>query len=97
MLSADGHCYAFDRRANGLVPGEAVAVVEVPVVAVEEAVNAAVGLVKVEEEAVDLIDQRNNRINKIQTKKESQRKQNLWLLRRLSRSLGSPFPLLSLH
>jgi polyketide synthase PksN len=27
MLSPDGHCYAFDRRANGLVPGEAVAVV----------------------------------------------------------------------
>ena len=27
MLSADGHCYAFDKRANGLVPGEAVAVV----------------------------------------------------------------------
>ncbi|MBW8688278.1 SDR family NAD(P)-dependent oxidoreductase [Chitinophaga rhizophila] len=27
MLSADGVCYAFDKRANGLVPGEAVAVV----------------------------------------------------------------------
>jgi acyl transferase domain-containing protein/aryl carrier-like protein/SAM-dependent methyltransferase len=27
MLSPDGHCRAFDRRANGLVPGEAVAVV----------------------------------------------------------------------
>ena len=27
MLSTDGHCYAFDKRANGLVPGEAVAVV----------------------------------------------------------------------
>ncbi|GCF07146.1 hypothetical protein KDI_07100 [Dictyobacter arantiisoli] len=27
MLSEDGRCYAFDRRANGLVPGEAVAVV----------------------------------------------------------------------
>src|SRR5262249_31536102 len=26
MLSTDGHCYAFDKRANGLVPGEAVAV-----------------------------------------------------------------------
>lgn len=27
MLSPDGTCYAFDKRANGLVPGEAVAVV----------------------------------------------------------------------
>ena len=27
MLSEDGKCYAFDKRANGLVPGEAVAVV----------------------------------------------------------------------
>jgi len=27
MLSADGECYAFDNRANGLAPGEAVAVV----------------------------------------------------------------------
>jgi len=27
MLSEDGECYAFDSRANGLVPGEAVAVV----------------------------------------------------------------------
>ena len=27
MLSDDGKCYAFDRRANGMVPGEAVAVV----------------------------------------------------------------------
>ena len=27
MLSEDGKCYAFDQRANGLVPGEAVAVV----------------------------------------------------------------------
>jgi len=27
MLSAEGECYAFDNRANGLVPGEAVAVV----------------------------------------------------------------------
>ncbi|AEI40435.1 SDR family NAD(P)-dependent oxidoreductase [Paenibacillus mucilaginosus] len=27
MLSKDGRCYAFDQRANGLVPGEAVAVV----------------------------------------------------------------------
>ncbi|MCZ8519621.1 SDR family NAD(P)-dependent oxidoreductase [Paenibacillus caseinilyticus] len=27
MLSKDGQCYAFDKRANGLVPGEAVAVV----------------------------------------------------------------------
>ncbi|MEH2062923.1 MAG: SDR family NAD(P)-dependent oxidoreductase [Nostoc sp.] len=27
MLSADGRCYAFDQRANGLVPGEAVVVV----------------------------------------------------------------------
>ncbi|PON19221.1 hypothetical protein C2W62_03875 [Candidatus Entotheonella serta] len=27
MLSEDGHCYAFDERANGLVPGEAVVVV----------------------------------------------------------------------
>ena len=27
MLSADGRCYAFDERANGMVPGEAVAVV----------------------------------------------------------------------
>lgn len=27
MLSADGKCFAFDRRANGLVPGEAVAAV----------------------------------------------------------------------
>lgn len=27
MLSADGKCYAFDNRANGIVPGEAVAVV----------------------------------------------------------------------
>ena len=27
MLSEDGKCYAFDRRANGMVPGEAVAVV----------------------------------------------------------------------
>jgi acyl transferase domain-containing protein/thioesterase domain-containing protein len=27
MLSEDGTCYAFDKRANGLVPGEAVAVV----------------------------------------------------------------------
>ncbi|HEY0833189.1 MAG TPA: beta-ketoacyl synthase N-terminal-like domain-containing protein, partial [Azospirillum sp.] len=27
MLSPDGKCYAFDRRANGMVPGEAVAVV----------------------------------------------------------------------
>ena len=26
MLSEDGKCYAFDKRANGLVPGEAVAV-----------------------------------------------------------------------
>ncbi|MGP3972320.1 beta-ketoacyl synthase N-terminal-like domain-containing protein, partial [Streptomyces sp. 6N223] len=26
MLSPDGTCYAFDRRANGMVPGEAVAV-----------------------------------------------------------------------
>ncbi|SYX83884.1 SDR family NAD(P)-dependent oxidoreductase [Paenibacillus alvei] len=25
MLSAEGRCYAFDRRANGMVPGEAVA------------------------------------------------------------------------
>jgi acyl transferase domain-containing protein len=24
MLSPDGKCYAFDRRANGMVPGEAV-------------------------------------------------------------------------
>ncbi|MEB3232988.1 MAG: SDR family NAD(P)-dependent oxidoreductase, partial [Leptolyngbyaceae bacterium] len=27
MLSDDGHCYAFDQQANGLVPGEAVVVV----------------------------------------------------------------------
>ena len=27
MLSPDGTCYAFDRRANGMVPGEAVAVI----------------------------------------------------------------------
>ncbi|EGD45651.1 6-deoxyerythronolide-B synthase, partial [Ruminiclostridium papyrosolvens DSM 2782] len=27
MLSADGKCFAFDKRANGLVPGEAVAAV----------------------------------------------------------------------
>ncbi|MGD8400282.1 MAG: SDR family NAD(P)-dependent oxidoreductase, partial [Bacillota bacterium] len=27
MLSGDGKCYTFDRRANGMVPGEAVAVV----------------------------------------------------------------------
>jgi len=27
MLSTDGHCYAFDKRANGMVPGEAVAVI----------------------------------------------------------------------
>ncbi|MBW4478215.1 MAG: SDR family NAD(P)-dependent oxidoreductase [Tolypothrix brevis GSE-NOS-MK-07-07A] len=27
MLSSDGRCYAFDQRANGLVPGEAVVVV----------------------------------------------------------------------
>ncbi|OHX14652.1 hypothetical protein BI347_14895 [Chromobacterium sphagni] len=27
MLSSDGECYAFDERANGLVPGEAVAAV----------------------------------------------------------------------
>jgi acyl transferase domain-containing protein/NAD(P)-dependent dehydrogenase (short-subunit alcohol dehydrogenase family)/acyl carrier protein len=27
MLSPDGKCYAFDKRANGMVPGEAVAVV----------------------------------------------------------------------
>ncbi|MFA6174053.1 MAG: SDR family NAD(P)-dependent oxidoreductase [Kiritimatiellales bacterium] len=27
MLSPDGKCYVFDRRANGMVPGEAVAVV----------------------------------------------------------------------
>jgi acyl transferase domain-containing protein len=27
MLSRDGKCFAFDRRANGMVPGEAVAVV----------------------------------------------------------------------
>jgi polyketide synthase PksN len=27
MLSKDGKCYAFDKRANGMVPGEAVAVV----------------------------------------------------------------------
>jgi polyketide synthase PksN len=27
MLSPDGKCYAFDRRANGIVPGEAVVVV----------------------------------------------------------------------
>jgi polyketide synthase PksN len=27
MLSPDGKCYAFDRRANGMVPGEAIAVV----------------------------------------------------------------------
>lgn len=27
MLSSDGKCYVFDKRANGLVPGEAVAVV----------------------------------------------------------------------
>ncbi|BBB89452.1 MAG TPA: SDR family NAD(P)-dependent oxidoreductase [Methylomusa anaerophila] len=27
MLSSDGKCYAFDKRANGMVPGEAVAVV----------------------------------------------------------------------
>ena len=27
MLSEDGKCYAFDKRANGMVPGEAVAVV----------------------------------------------------------------------
>ncbi|WP_158542960.1 SDR family NAD(P)-dependent oxidoreductase [Phytoactinopolyspora halophila] len=27
MLSPDGRCYAFDQRANGMVPGEAVAVV----------------------------------------------------------------------
>ena len=27
MLSEDGRCYAFDKRANGMVPGEAVAVV----------------------------------------------------------------------
>ncbi|WP_025701963.1 SDR family NAD(P)-dependent oxidoreductase, partial [Paenibacillus forsythiae] len=27
MLSADGKCFAFDRRANGMVPGEAVAAV----------------------------------------------------------------------
>ena len=27
MLSADGKCFAFDKRANGMVPGEAVAVV----------------------------------------------------------------------
>ena len=27
MLSEDGKCYAFDQRANGMVPGEAVAVV----------------------------------------------------------------------
>ncbi|MBL4971619.1 beta-ketoacyl synthase N-terminal-like domain-containing protein [Bacillus halotolerans] len=27
MLSADGECYAFDKRANGMVPAEAVAVI----------------------------------------------------------------------
>ena len=27
MLSEDGKCYTFDKRANGMVPGEAVAVV----------------------------------------------------------------------
>ena len=27
MLSEDGRCYAFDRRANGIVPGEAIVVV----------------------------------------------------------------------
>ena len=27
MLSSDGRCFAFDKRANGMVPGEAVAVV----------------------------------------------------------------------
>ncbi|QQF63955.1 hypothetical protein I9X38_06695 [Bacillus mojavensis] len=27
MLSADGKCYAFDKRANGMVPAEAVAVI----------------------------------------------------------------------
>lgn len=27
MLSNDGHCYAFDKRAKGMVPGEAIAVV----------------------------------------------------------------------
>ncbi|WP_217998905.1 SDR family NAD(P)-dependent oxidoreductase [Paenibacillus pabuli] len=27
MLSEDGRCYAFDQRANGMVPGEAIAVV----------------------------------------------------------------------
>ncbi|AIQ12430.1 SDR family NAD(P)-dependent oxidoreductase [Paenibacillus durus] len=27
MLSEDGRCYAFDKRANGMVPGEAIAVV----------------------------------------------------------------------
>ncbi|AJQ25407.1 SDR family NAD(P)-dependent oxidoreductase [Pelosinus fermentans] len=27
MLSEDGKCYAFDKRANGMVPGEAIAVV----------------------------------------------------------------------
>jgi len=27
MLSPDGKCYAFDKRANGMVPGEAIAVV----------------------------------------------------------------------
>ena len=27
MLSSDGKCYAFDERANGMVPGEAIAVV----------------------------------------------------------------------
>ncbi|MDG3076092.1 polyketide synthase, partial [Bacillus halotolerans] len=27
MLSSDGKCYAFDKRANGMVPAEAVAVI----------------------------------------------------------------------
>lgn len=37
MLSADGRCYTFDRRANGMVPGEAVAVVVLKKVSLAEA------------------------------------------------------------
>ncbi|WP_440119140.1 SDR family NAD(P)-dependent oxidoreductase [Paenibacillus sp. QZ-Y1] len=37
MLSEDGRCYAFDQRANGMVPGEAIAVVVLKTLSLAEA------------------------------------------------------------
>ena len=47
MLSKDGECYAFDNRANGLTPGEAVAVVVLkPLWKAEEDGDAIYGVIR---------------------------------------------------